>query len=160
MISFWPAPLQQLLEGSVKSESGDSVLSSRDPSSEQAALRKDALLGHLLRLAAKGAGGETQIPPHALPALASQLVATGILPRHYNHSPSMTQKDCRRSTQFTSTSLVRSVQSSTNSAGGYIPNSCLRHVTSASFCSKTACNALREPDSLRCNGPRTATFHP
>ena len=84
MISFWPAPLRQLLEGSAKSGSSDSVLSARDNrelSAEQASLRKDALLGHLLKLVARGPEEEALVPPHALPALSSQLVTAGLLPR-------------------------------------------------------------------------------
>lgn len=40
-------------------------------------IKKDLLLGHLLALAAQEGGA----PPHALPALAASLAATGLLPR-------------------------------------------------------------------------------
>ena len=81
-MSLWPPPLRQLLEGSRQSEGGESpVRDSRELSVEQAGLRKDALLGHLLKLAIRGEGQEQPLAPHALPALASQLVAAGLVPR-------------------------------------------------------------------------------
>jgi eukaryotic translation initiation factor 2-alpha kinase 4 len=42
-------------------------------------VKKDLLLGHLLALAMEGNG--VGLPRHALPALASNLVAQGLLPR-------------------------------------------------------------------------------
>ena len=81
MMAFWPQPLRQLLEGSRQSEAGNAGQPETDSglSAEQAGLRKDALLGHLLRLAAGGEDGA--LAPHALPALLSQLVSAGLLPR-------------------------------------------------------------------------------
>lgn len=82
MISLWPQPLRQLLEGSRQSEAGDdSARGRKELSAEQASLRKDALLGHLLKLAVKGDGEEPPLAPHALPSLVSQLEAAGLVPR-------------------------------------------------------------------------------
>ena len=82
MMAFWPQPLRQLLEGSRQSEAGDIAhpKTGGGLSAEQSGLRKDALLGHLLRLAAKGGDGSS-LAPHALPALLSQLVSAGLVPR-------------------------------------------------------------------------------
>lgn len=82
MMAFWPQPLRQLLEGSRHSEAGDAAPPKTESglSAEQAGLRKDALLGHLLKLAARAEEGSS-LPPHALLALLGQLVSAGLLPR-------------------------------------------------------------------------------
>lgn len=81
-MAFWPQPLRQLLEGSRQSEAGDAAhpRTEGELSAEQAGLRKDALLGHLLKLAVSG-GDKSPLAPHALPSLLSQLVSAGLLPR-------------------------------------------------------------------------------
>ncbi len=82
MVAFWPQPLRQLLEGSRHSEAGDGAHGRQEGelSAEQASLRKDALLGHLLKLAVSGED-RASLAPTALPALLLQLVSEGLLPR-------------------------------------------------------------------------------
>jgi hypothetical protein len=78
MISLWPPAVRHLLDGSATADSGE------EPPlqlAEQAALRRDVLMGHLLRLATRGGGNDGALPPHALPAMAEELVAAGLMPR-------------------------------------------------------------------------------
>lgn len=82
MMSLWPQPLRQMLEGSKDSEAGDDMGQGSKELSEQAGLRKDALLGHLLMMAVKREGWEPPLAAHALPALVSQLEAAGLVPRY------------------------------------------------------------------------------
>ena len=51
-------------------------------SGQDAELRKDVLIGHLLRLVAGGRDGDLGIlPNHALPAVASELCKSNLMPR-------------------------------------------------------------------------------
>lgn len=83
-MSLWPQPLRQMLEGSRQSDAGNGSYALRDNDelfAEQASLKKDALLGHLLRLVAGGDGQDPHLAPQTLPALSGQLVAAGLVPR-------------------------------------------------------------------------------
>ena len=83
MMGLWPPAIRQLLEGPASSEAGEAATrEAEDLTAEQAALRRDVLMGHLLRLAARGDQGEAStLPAHALPAVATELAAEGLIPK-------------------------------------------------------------------------------
>eukprot|EP00884_Botryococcus_braunii_P014774 jgi/Botrbrau1/23298/Bobra.0102s0039.1 len=66
-------------DGGSESDGDNGGNSDEDDNMDRDQVKKDLLLGHLLTLATEGDGAG--LPRHALPALASSLVAQGLLPR-------------------------------------------------------------------------------
>lgn len=81
MLGLWPPAVRQLLERPAGAEEAP-PWEGGEESTDDLALRKDMLLGHLLRLfAAKGGPISTAQSSDALPAVTSDLLARGLIPK-------------------------------------------------------------------------------
>ena len=80
-MNLWPQPVQQLLQPEVPSHKDNDLLPAKPVLDTD--LRKDVLIGHLLRLVAGGREGNmAPLPSHALPAVASELWRADLIPRY------------------------------------------------------------------------------
>ena len=83
MLGIWPPAIRQLLEKPAEEIDASLQIEPAELSAEQIALRKDMLLGHLLRLTAskESPGHAPALRSHALPGIASELAAEGLIPK-------------------------------------------------------------------------------
>lgn len=86
MLGLWPPAIRQLLEKPAgESEVGEEgLLDPSEMTADQLTLRKDMLLGHLLRLAATAydsGPSAAAFPAQALPSVTSSLATSGLIPK-------------------------------------------------------------------------------
>lgn len=78
-MNLWPQPVQQLLDP--QAENANELLNESPEKNSE--LRKDVLIGHLLRLISGGQNNSNApLPAHALPAVASELCRADLIPRY------------------------------------------------------------------------------